>query len=122
MRTWFSAKYHPISQSTVSDCLHSNYAYLDTHIKPLQPDRLNRREGKWPALEAALYEWQLAVNRSNHIVTGALLQEMATRFWGQLAQYQGLPVPKFSTGWLNTFKTRHAISRRRRHGEAGKVD
>jgi Fission yeast centromere protein N-terminal domain len=73
MRTWFSAKYHPISQSTVSDCLHSNYVYLETQTKPLQSDRLNRRVGKWPTLEAALYEWQLAINRPNHTVTDALL-------------------------------------------------
>lgn len=39
-----------------------------------------------------------------------------------MPQYRDLPVPKFSAGWLDAFKTRYHISRRKRHGEAGKVD
>lgn len=47
---------------------------------------------------------------------------MAKRFWLRLPQYQDLPMPKFSSGWLDSFKTRHDISRKKKHGEAGKVD
>jgi Tc5 transposase DNA-binding domain len=47
---------------------------------------------------------------------------MAQRFWLRLPQYRNLSVPKFSADWLNAFKTRYHISRRTRHGEAGKVD
>jgi Tc5 transposase DNA-binding domain len=31
-------------------------------------------------------------------------------------------MPKFSIGWLDNFKTRYNISRKKRYGEAGKVD
>jgi len=39
-----------------------------------------------------------------------------------MRQYRELPVPKFSAGWLDALMTRYRISRRTRHGEAGKVD
>jgi hypothetical protein len=77
---WFSAKYHPVSQSTVSDSLKPIYDYLDKEKKLARPKRLARKDGKWPDLEAALHQWQLAVNRKNNTVTGQLFQEMARRF------------------------------------------
>jgi Tc5 transposase DNA-binding domain/Fission yeast centromere protein N-terminal domain len=118
---WFSAKFHPISQLTVSDSLKPTYHYLDEK-KVEQPERLRRKTGSWPDLEAALYQWQLATNRKNNQVTGLLLQEMAIRFWLSMTQYKDFPVPKFSAGWLDAFKIRHYISRKKRYGEAGKVD
>lgn len=39
-----------------------------------------------------------------------------------MPQYAGQPRPKFSTGWLEGFKTRHSIKKIRKHGEAGAVD
>src|SRR5271170_6320816 len=122
IRVWFSAKYHPISQSTVSDSLSKAYAHLDTEKKLVRPDRYRAREGRWPELEAALHHWQLVVNRSNNTISGELLQEMAARFWQKMEQYHELPLPKFSAGWLDNFKNRWNINRRKRHGEAGKVD
>ena len=47
---------------------------------------------------------------------------MAKRFWLRMPQYRERPVPKFSAGWLDAFKARYHISRRKRHGEVGKVD
>src|SRR2546421_7251252 len=41
--TWFSAKFHLISQSTVSDSLKPIYDYLDTEKKLERPDRLRRQ-------------------------------------------------------------------------------
>jgi hypothetical protein len=58
-------KIHPISQSTVSDSLKPIYDYLDTEKKLERPERLIRRDGNWPDLEAALFQWQLAINRQN---------------------------------------------------------
>src|SRR5271155_399887 len=81
IRIWFSAKYHPISQSTVSDSLSKAYAYLDTEKRLVRPKRYRSRQGKWPDLEAALHRWQLAINRSNNTVSRELLQEIAARFW-----------------------------------------
>ena len=31
-------------------------------------------------------------------------------------------MPKFSTGWLDSYKARHNIKKYRQHGEAGVVD
>ena len=122
IQLWFSAKYHPISQSTVSDSLKPTYDYLDKENKLAYPERSYRSQGNWPDLEAALHQWQLHINRSSNTVSGLLLQEMARRFWQRLPQYQGQPMPKFSLGWLDNFKNRYNITRRKRHGEAGKVD
>jgi len=47
---------------------------------------------------------------------------MAAKLWQQLPQYSNLQPPKFSTGWLAGFKTRHNIKRRKKHGEAADVD
>ena len=46
IRVWFSAKYHPISQSTVSDSLSKAYAHLDTEKKLVRPDRYRARESR----------------------------------------------------------------------------
>jgi hypothetical protein len=47
---------------------------------------------------------------------------MAIRFWGRISQYRDLPLSSFSAGWLDNFKTRWNIRRRKRYGEVGKVD
>jgi hypothetical protein len=54
---WFNAKFHPISQSIVSDSLKSTYNYLNTEKKVERPERLVRRDGNWPDLETALHQW-----------------------------------------------------------------
>ena len=71
---WFSAKFHPISQSTVFDSLKPTYDYLDTEKKLERPERLAHKHGNWPDLGAALFEWQLATNGKNNTVTGLLLR------------------------------------------------
>jgi len=73
---WFSAKFHPISQST----LKPTYDYLDTEEKLERPEHLAHKDGNWPDLEAALFQWQLGTNRKHNTVTGYFLQEMAKRF------------------------------------------
>jgi hypothetical protein len=57
MRRWFSAKYHPISQSTVSDSLKPMYDYLDKEKKLAHPERSYKTQGNWPDLKAALHQW-----------------------------------------------------------------
>jgi Fission yeast centromere protein N-terminal domain len=55
IQAWFSAKYHPISQSTVSNSLSQAYNYLDGDKRLNYPEKIRAREGKWPKLEAALH-------------------------------------------------------------------
>ncbi len=56
------------------------------------------------------------------VITGDLLHLKATEFWKKLPMYDGQPVPKWTNGWLQGFKSRHNIVERRHHGEAGSVD
>ena len=39
-----------------------------------------------------------------------------------MACYQGQQQPSFSSGWVDNFKKRNRISRRKLHGEAGSAD
>jgi Fission yeast centromere protein N-terminal domain len=55
MRLWFSAKYRPIFQSTVSDSLKPMYDYLNKEKKLAHPKRSYKTQGNWPDLEAALH-------------------------------------------------------------------
>ena len=47
---------------------------------------------------------------------------MALKFWYKLPQYSTLEPPKFSSGWLNVFKARYNVKRRKKHGQAAEVD
>lgn len=76
---WFSAKFHPISQPTVSDSLKPAYNYLDKDKKIQFSDLLARNDGSWLEPEAALHLWQLPIYRKIDIVTGQLFQEMTRR-------------------------------------------
>ena len=60
--------------------------------------------------------------RQNITITGEILQQMASEFWERLPQYSQIERLKFSVGWLNVFKSRHAIKEYRRTGEAASVD
>jgi hypothetical protein len=95
---WFNIKYHPISQSTVSDSLKPTYDYLDKEKKLAHPERSYKTQGNWPDLEAALHQWEVHINRSNNTVSELLLQEIAKRLWQRLPQYQNQSMPKFSIG------------------------
>jgi hypothetical protein len=53
---WFSTKFHPISQSTVSNSLKPTYDYLDTEKKLERPERLAHKDGNWPDLELPTFE------------------------------------------------------------------
>jgi hypothetical protein len=48
----------------------SLYMTTWTQKKLERPERLIRKDGNWPDLEVALFQWQLAINRQNNTVTG----------------------------------------------------
>ena len=121
MQEWFNEQFHHlVSQSTISDSLHPRYSHLDTHN--VQPNQKRMRLSHWPELEDALFEWQQRMELKHATLTGELLIETALQFWRRLPQYQSLPEPKFSVGWLAGFKQRHGIKRQRKHGEVASVD
>ena len=121
IKNWFwETHYHHITQSQVSDILSDKYSRLDDVKKGGLQNRF--KEGQWPDLEEALFEWQSRVNRKGGTVTGDLLREKAEQLYTKLPQYHGQEAPKFSEGWLGGFKKRFKIHRYRRFGEAASVD
>jgi hypothetical protein len=62
--------------------------------------------------------------RNEHclVLTGDIVKEKARWFFERIPEYNGLPEPILSDGWLARFKGRHNIRLRVRHGEAGSVD
>jgi hypothetical protein len=66
-----------------------------------------------------LFEWQQHIQQKKGVITGFILQEKASEIWKRLPQYQNIPEPKWSNGWLDGFKTRFKIKEYVRHGEAG---
>jgi uncharacterized protein YegP (UPF0339 family) len=50
------------------------------------------------------------------------VKEKAHWFWSRLPQYNGIPEPAFSEGWLDNFKARHGIKSWKKNGEAASVD
>lgn len=123
LQQWFHKKFnHQLAQSSISDILGPTYVHLDNTKALLRPDNKKTRASHWPDLEEALFDWQQKMQNKGAVITGDILKEMAAEFWIRLPQYNHLPIPKFSNGWLQAFKKRHQIKRYTRHGEAGAVD
>ena len=83
--------------------------------------RNNRREGKWPELDAVVYAWYLAIYALGHRripTTTALLQEGATMIAGRL----GITQFSASHGWVRGFLKRFDICNVAMHGQAGEAN
>lgn len=118
---WFTRVYKkPIKQTTVSNIIGKRYAHLDEPGTIHNPSQKRESTRDWPDLEQALAQWH-AIAQPTLPVTGDLIRQVATDLWHKLPQYQDLPVPVWSTGWVCNFKSRYNIRERRRHGESGSV-
>lgn len=51
-------------------------------------------------------------------MTGDIIKSIAAKLWVRLNDYAGQPLPPFSSGWLDGFKSRYSFRRFRQHGEA----
>jgi len=76
---------------------------------------------QWLILESILYEWQLQITQSSGFIDGDILIAKAAQIWKSIPQYQDLPLPRFSQGWLSQFKARYSIRYHIQHGEAASV-
>ena len=113
----------PIRQSIVSDSLKPKYKYLDLLVLQRGQEGFERRRApENPELEEALFEWQQRMQAADILVTGDLIRAMAIKLWNTMACYQGQQQPSFLSGWVDNFKKRNRISRRKLHGEAGSAD
>ncbi|KAI1007640.1 hypothetical protein K3495_g579 [Podosphaera aphanis] len=79
------------------------------------------RPPQWPELDEALALCQKKKEKPIPI-TDHLIRQQAVHFWSRLPCYQGMEVPAFSNGRLGSFKKRHGIKSRPRHGEDGSVN
>ncbi|KAI7958282.1 hypothetical protein MJO29_006499 [Puccinia striiformis f. sp. tritici] len=75
----------------------------------------------YPKVEAALSEWMTQAVHYSLPITGEIIKEK----WRDFARLDGIPSEewlKLSSGWLESFKTRHQLRTFRKHGEAASVD
>lgn len=47
---------------------------------------------------------------------------MAERLWRRIDEFKDMPLPSLSNGWIDGFKGRYGIKKRRRDGEISSVD
>ncbi|KAJ5648646.1 hypothetical protein N7490_005018 [Penicillium lividum] len=105
---WFQTKYNrSITRSTISRILSSKYAHLDTGPATAS---MRRSSSQWPILDQKLAEWLERYTASGKRANQALIQYKAAEYWGQIPEYQDLPKPAFSEGWVHRFKNRHSIT------------
>jgi hypothetical protein len=125
---WFLSTFnHQISQSTVSESLGDHFRHLDavpstsrassSTSKPIY----RHRTGQWPKLEEILFDWQQLIEKRGGNTSGDILIEKAKQIWLEIPEYQHVPQPDFSSGWLTRFKERHHIKTHINHGEASSV-
>lgn len=118
--TWFHENHgRKISQSTVSESLSDRYKHLDNSLASKASYR--NRFGKWPLLEQILFSWQQQLEAQGAFMSGDLLVEKARELWALLPEYASTPLPEFSHGWLDRFKSRHNIKQYTSHGELASV-
>ena len=121
LQQWFKSEFqHLLTQPTISESLSAKYTHLDAQSsdKSTLPTTCQRQKpAKYPELEDALFEWHQQLQKDVPL-SGEGIQAQARRFWYQLAPYQGMEVPQFSSGWLHKFKSRYNIRQRVYHGEA----
>ncbi|XP_033728149.1 tigger transposable element-derived protein 4-like [Pecten maximus] len=70
------------------------------------PERKKMRTGHFEYIEQALYKWYDDARRQNLPISGTILKNIA----GEIASSMGETNFKCSTGWLDRFKGRYAIS------------
>jgi len=68
----------------ISKTLSDTYSYLDNIEKKKEREGLQQKKrssrGDWPALEAALFEWQQRIEAKRAIITGDVLKEKVHQF------------------------------------------
>ena len=116
LSTWAEHEFkHKLSQSTISESLSTRYAFLDTGKAT---NFKKSRQAAFPILETALKETLLRLNNKGMPLTGDIIISIAKQLWVKIDQFKDQPMPSFSKGWLDGFKSRHQFRRYRQHGEA----
>jgi hypothetical protein len=62
------------------------------------------------------------MQKKKAIITGDIIKGQASYIWNHLPQFEHLPEPTWSNGWLEGFKKRFRIKEYVQHGEASSAD
>ncbi|KAJ5171175.1 uncharacterized protein N7500_003958 [Penicillium coprophilum] len=108
---WFERTYgRSLSQSTISTILSKKCEHLDSGTATTLRRQL---APQWPLLETSLCEW--LANQEGPMPTSDAIVTKARETWSQISDYQTLPLPHFSNGWLARFRKRYATQVHERH-------
>jgi hypothetical protein len=69
-----------------------------------------------------LFEWQQRMQQKKAVINGDILKAQASKLWNLLPQFEDLPEPKWSNGWLDGFKKRYKIKEFVQHGEGSSAE
>jgi hypothetical protein len=122
--SWFLEETgHRLNQSQISKILSTDYAYLDNdNRKPTALGAKRTYNVDWPELEGGLFEWQQRMQKKKAVINGDTIKAQASKLWNLLPQFEDLPEPKWSNGWLDGFKKRYKIKEFVQHGEGSSAE
>jgi hypothetical protein len=107
----------------ISKILSKEYEKLDSDSRSnTQLSSKRRYDGRYPDHDIVLFEWQQRMQGKGAVITGDILKTKAHEIWERLRQYQDEVEPKWSNGWLDSFKKRYRIRQFVQHGEAATAD
>lgn len=106
---WFYEKYGlAMNQSSLSCILSESRPELDSEEAQSSQKR-RQRTSMFPDLEDALFHEQQQLQDQGTTVTSDMLKETGKRLWSEMDIYRDQPMPAFSNGWLQGFKTRYQM-------------
>jgi len=110
-----------ISKSSVANIIRRKEEYLSDYASNCNKGiKRKQKDDGGQKIDELVFEW-FTVQRSKNIpISGPILQEKARQFAEQLGYLPG--EFKGSNGWLEKFRTRHAISSHVISGESTSVD
>lgn len=107
MNEFFKEKYgRVLPQASISRTLSAQFDYLDEDDHPPRSAAKIGRPPQWLDLDVPVFDWEQQMLRRGKVVTGEDIRHMASKIFSVLPQYHGVEPPKFSSGWLNSYKAR----------------
>ena len=114
---------HKFNQSSISKILSNKYDYLNSvKLRRGQGTRERKRDAEQPILEEALFKWHQRLQISRIPITGDLIHTAASQLWNRIPILAELQEPSWSIRWLEGFKSRNGIRKRKQYGEAASVN
>ena len=95
-----------LPQSTLSRTLSAQFNYLDEDDQPPGSAAKRGRPPQWLDLDVPVFDWEQQMLKKGKVVNGEDIKRMASKIFSALPQFQGVEPPKFSSGWLDSYKAR----------------